>query len=328
MKEIFFISSHPKNDIQKEYLRNLVNKIHDSGKKVIVAAHVPIPQDIADKCEYTFYSKNNELLTDGLYKGYLSVTRQDFSVMSKNFFGYNSILAIYHLVFPSLIVCKIEGYDVVHMLEYDTHIDDFTEFDANTSLLQSGDDIVIYNKSDDGFFMSGEFISFNMNSYQISDFVFSDDYLKTHIRNHPTGEDSSYNLFIKQKKTYTKHINNMIGVKVGLYHTDPSPITALFIDKSNDDVFVFSYNQSNETSLLTVVYGDKSINQNIPVEKWVYVLLGSLVDIKEVDIYLNKKLLKTYPLVEEKDINDAKWENIVDRIIYDKSKIINSNIVL
>lgn len=313
MKEIFIILSHPSNNEQKKFLRDICNTLKENSKDFLVAAHVPIPTDIVDIATITYYNKHNKLLYDQIYKGYLFLEYPTFAVGSKNFFSYNSTLAVYELMMPSFVLAKMAGYNIAHFIEYDSKIENFTEFEKNSKILtEENIDIVIYNKDDKPgqFFMSGEFNSWNLDKFNLDYFYFTEDYIKNHIRNFPVGEGSTFNLLIQKRNHLIKHKDTINGIKFGLYHSEESKWTACFI--KNGMVNLFTENRDPEPRELMVVFNERSLIRTTPVRHWEYLVLGPLEEIKRVDVFINNKHLKTYDFSTPQAIKDIEGENIIE----------------
>lgn len=316
LKEIFLISSHPENEIQKRYLRNLVTKLKSEGKKIMVASHVPIQGDIYDMVDYHFFNRKNDLLTDGKYKGFLSMNYSSFSAESKNFFSYNSTLACYQIIFPAMLICKSEGFDVIHSIEYDTIIDDFSEFDENKITVTDSElDFIIYNKHYDPneFFMAGEYLCINTRRLSLDHFSYDEDFLKKEIENHKMGEDTTFNFFIKDKKYLVKKSSEIKGFKLGLHHTDNSgdegKMVAPFILEDNS-VSVFFNNLSNsEKRLLAVIDGNRCITKNVPVGHWHMFPVGNLGEFGDIALYVDDKFNNRYFFNTEEEIEKIRGEN-------------------
>lgn len=312
MEEIYLIAAHSETPKQKDLLRKLVSSLKNSSKNILVASHVPIPSDVLEMVDYSFYNKKNELLTDSRYKGFLTLHTVDCKVASKNFFSYNSVLAIYHLFFPSLMICKNEGFRIVHYIEYDSEINDFQEFESNVSLLKEGNDAIIYNKdtNPENFFMSGEFMSLNLDSFSYDELNYNDEFLKEHISKNKMGELSTFNLMLRHKNFLLKRRDDIKGASFGLHHSDPSHFTAAFIHKG--DIMIFSFNDSEEDRELLVTWNNESRIEILPSKRLTYFIIGSLESIKEVSIFINKKHLKTYYYRNHEEIITSVQDNIIE----------------
>lgn len=314
MKEIFLITAHPKDEIQKTYLRNLVYKLKEAGKKIMVSSHVPIQDDIHDAVDYYFFNRKNDLLTDGKYKGYLSMHYESFIVESKNFFSYNSVLACYQIMLPAMLVCKSEGFDVIHLMEYDTVIEDFSVLDENAlSVLSSDLDFIIYNKhhNPDEFFMNGEYLCINARNLPLEHFSYTEDFLKTEAENHKMGEATTFNFFIKDKKYLVKKSSEIRGFKLGLHHTDNSDgkLLAPLIMEDNSVCIFFSNRSSNKKILLAVIDGDRCITKNVSPNEWHMFPVGNLGDFNEITLYVDDKFNNRYLFNTQEEIDKVRDEN-------------------
>jgi hypothetical protein len=314
-KEIYLITAHPEDPVQKRYLRNLVTKLKSAGKKIMVSSHVPIQGDIHDMVDYYFFNRKNDLLTDGKYKGYLSMNYDSFSVESKNFFTYNSTLACYQIVFPAMLICKSEGFDVIHLIEYDTEIEDFSEFDENAITVTNSDlDFIIYNKhyDPDGFFMSGEYLCVNTRNLPLEYFSYDEDFLKAEIENHKMGEGTTFNFFIKDKKYLVKKRSDVIGFKLGLHHTDNSDdgkILAPLIMEDNSVSVFFNNRSKSAKKIIAVIDGSRCITKNTVPGQWHIFPVGNLGEFGELALYVEDKLNNRYFFNTQEEIEKIREEN-------------------
>ena len=291
----------------------MIAQLKTAGKKIFVASHIKLPDDVMEKVDFFYYREHNELLTDNEYKGYMSSSLHEsgvpLTVYSKEFFSYNSILAVYHLIIPSLLTCKLNGFDIVHMLEYDTDIQDFAEFDKNKSLLIGGDfRSVIYNKDDkpDNFFMSGEFISLDLMKYSLQDLFLNDAKIKRSIRENFTGELTTFDLLIKDGKYHMRHSKTISKIKFGLHHSELALMTCVIV---NDEglIQVFSDNRHDKDRKISVITSnDKVYNTIVPVKRWSCFSVGNIGEVKELTIFVNNKLLKVYDLSSPEAIDRIK----------------------
>lgn len=147
-KDLILVTSYCDTNNKQEVLRNLVNQINSHSDKfdIFVVSHTPIPQDISEKVSFSLYDKKNELLHDWdmRCKPWFDPNneRPILSIFTGN---YNTHLAIWRMIILGNIIAKNCGYRKVHHLEFDSHIEDFSELYENSNLLDTYDS-VIYNK--------------------------------------------------------------------------------------------------------------------------------------------------------------------------------------
>ena len=150
MKDLIMISSYCNTKEKEDVLRNLVSQVnkHRDMFDLMIVSHTVVPTDIADKCDFVLYDKKNELLYewDLRCKPWFNPgnTRQIMSIFTGFF---NTHLAIWRMIILGNSLAKSLGYEKVHHLEYDCHIENFDELYQNSKLLEYHDAIT-YNKSE------------------------------------------------------------------------------------------------------------------------------------------------------------------------------------
>ena len=289
--EIFVILSHAPDKVRKDFLFNLVCSLKDRAD-ILICSHVPIDNQILDLVDYFLYVKKNELLFDSKFKGYLSYETDKFFIKSKNFFSYNSTLAVYNLLFPGLVFAKQSDYQIAHLLEYDCQVSFLEEFNNNSELLISNPyNVICYNKGEGSFFLTGEFQSYDLDKYFLDSFSFSNNFIKNKIPEYLLCEPLTYDLLIKPYPHLIK--NEMRGIRVGGHHSDPSHWTCLFL--LNEKVYFFSFNDFSNIRIIDLIFNNQHKTFTLLPKTWKY---DFIIDYKElttpINIFLNKVHLKTY----------------------------------
>lgn len=64
MREIYIISAWPSTEERKSLLIKLIGQLKSLGKEILVASHLPIPQDIVNMVDYCIYDRENIIYTD------------------------------------------------------------------------------------------------------------------------------------------------------------------------------------------------------------------------------------------------------------------------
>ena len=78
MKEIFVILSHTPTFERQQILRNLVFKLKQNNKKVLVVSHTPIPEDINKLVDYSFYDYDNILVDVWKYTEGFNIYKNEY----------------------------------------------------------------------------------------------------------------------------------------------------------------------------------------------------------------------------------------------------------
>ena len=122
MKDLILISSHCDTELKEETLRNLVNQIHTKKDyfDIMVVSHTIIPLDIQDKCNYTYYDKDNELLYDWDLRSKPWFDPGNQRPILSIFTGaFSTHLAAWRIIIIGNSIAKSLGYKKVHHFEYD-----------------------------------------------------------------------------------------------------------------------------------------------------------------------------------------------------------------
>jgi len=139
-KDVFVIAAYTPDDKRETLLRNLVTKLHDSKKDIILITHSITPSDIIKKCKYFIYDEENTLLTDDKYKFLVwNTCIPGYTFHSKDANrAYSTVLAVYQLFLRGFGFAKMAGYEYAHFIEYDTDFDTLDFFDNNVKKIQEG----------------------------------------------------------------------------------------------------------------------------------------------------------------------------------------------
>lgn len=171
MNDLIFITSYHPTLKQEDMLRNLVNNISNLSKDfdIMISSHSYVPKDICDKVDYVIYDKENKVLTGDEYRATLWVKLTDNYKINTQYVGNsNTMLASWKLQITACSLAKTLGYKKVHKIEYDTIVNDLSEFTENSHLLNEYDTIFYSSKSTHPPFnikhISGMVQSFNLSS--------------------------------------------------------------------------------------------------------------------------------------------------------------------
>jgi hypothetical protein len=136
MKEIVLILAYTPTSEKQDRLRELITSLKSFNYRICLSTHTSTPQDIIDKCEYFLYDRENPILWDDDIK-YWAYTETE-SIIFK-FKPFNILathgLALWRMYSGALSHLKSLDEEVVHMIEYDTIVNDVDFFKTNTSHL-------------------------------------------------------------------------------------------------------------------------------------------------------------------------------------------------
>ena len=146
MKELILICAYCPDDRRENILNDCINSLQKCRNEydILISSHTEIPKYISQKVDYTFYDKNNDLITDLKYlnQPWFSPTNS-ITILSTYVSKFSPYLAVYRLLIFGLGFAKMFKYKKIHYIEYDTIINDLSEIYDNSKLLDNYDNVVI-----------------------------------------------------------------------------------------------------------------------------------------------------------------------------------------
>ena len=130
MKELILICAYCPDDRRENILNDCINSLQKCRNEydILISSHTEIPKYISQKVDYTFYDKNNDLITDLKYlnQSWFSPTNS-MTILSTYVSKFSPYLAVYRLLIFGLGFAKMFKYKKIHYIEYDTIINDLSE---------------------------------------------------------------------------------------------------------------------------------------------------------------------------------------------------------
>ena len=335
MKEIFFIEAHTPTFEQQQMLRNLVFKLKQNNKDVLIVSHTSIPEDIIKLVDYYFYDSDNTLLSVWEYtEGFNIYGNEYFKIVSQFdvFKYYNYGLAACKLLWFGLFLSKNLGYEKCHMLEYDTDFNNLDVFDEINSYLKTNDCVFFKTgQFNDVPILLGSWISFNLKKYSYDDLDFDKQEIKTLFKKGTTAGMAEIVVFeklIKNKNylildkefTFNKinlNLSSTIQSRLG-FNKNTTLIPC--VKKDTSDVILFGNNNSSNEINIDIFYNKKEIiSFNIGPNSWRYIPLGDLNDLSNLKFYHNDK--RFIELDFENDIpkEEFRLKSIFEDLILEES---------
>lgn len=327
MKEIYLILAHTPTFEKEQMLRSLVHSINKQRKSVMVVSHTTIPKDIEDMCDYTIFDRENKLIYDprSQFWSYSRLGNKKFEFI--NLKSAITILPVYKLLIGGLSYLKTIGYDVVHLLEYDCELNDFTHFNNVFETITQGDyDLVGFKPERDHEYKHLLLpISFNLKKFSFDQLTYDENLLlseykkRYHNKLFPVteglvydtlwsklnikvenGEDIKATMKINQNHTLgltDKYCLHTVDGVLHLVHDNLSKLDGNIID-----VVVIDRNKNGKTKTFLAPYY-KCVWVNLEVD---------YADAIYIKIFLNKTLFKELNLL-----------NPIDRFYIDSTRIID-----
>jgi hypothetical protein len=179
IKEIYLILSHTPSFEKQQMLRSLVHSINKQGKQVMLVSHTQIPKDIEDMCDYTIFDRENKLIYDptSQFWSYSVLANKRFDFI--NLTSAITILPVCKLLFGGMSYLKTLGYDIVHLLEYDCELNDFTHFNDALGTITRGEYDLVGFKPERDYEEKHLLlpISFNIKKISFDQLIYDENYL-------------------------------------------------------------------------------------------------------------------------------------------------------
>jgi hypothetical protein len=224
--EIVLITDYSNTKDKKQHLRKLIKDVKQHFD-VCLNSHCVLPDYITESVDYYIQDIKNSFLIDNRYKGIKYFDYNNFRVIFKDYrLPASHLPAIIRQILPSLNYLKSFGYDIVHLLEYDSDFISPNLFNSNSKILTQYD-CVIYR--DAHRFISNTY-SINLNNFSSQDLIYN--------------EETVNNLY---KKNYTESIAYAIEVTMEELIFNNKNKKELSIESLNDNLIIGKEDFDTET---------------------------------------------------------------------------------
>ena len=295
-KEIILVTSYCNTKNKVEILEKLLKKLHSFGKKIFLVTHYPIPEFLNKYLDFYFYDKDNEIIKDPKYMGTAWLNGGNFTVSTKDVVEGSTVYAVLKSIFNGLNICKINGYDIVHHLEYDSEILSTTEIDENTSLINSGYGAIAYR---DGDWTIGNYFVIDISKHDIIDV--SRESILSKMEKYKICEELLYDLYMKpyncKEKSHTLIKDG--NFKIQLISSGYLRWTVLGLHDIHFHVICF--NTTDTTNEYNILCDNNNISFILPPKCYNIQNIG--VAPSRVKIFCNNILYKDYNLSNSEEIN-------------------------
>ena len=306
MKEIFFIEAYTPTFEQQQMLRNLIFKLKQNNKHILIVSHTIIPEDIIKLVDYYFYDIDNTLLDVWKYTEGFNIYKNEYFKIASQFdvFKYSNYgLAACKLLWFGLFLSKNLGYEKCHMLEYDTDFNNLDVFNEINSYLETKDCVFFKTgQFNDIPILLGSWISFNLEKYSYDNFYFNKQEIKNLLKKGTTAGMAEVVVFEKliKNKNYLMLDKEFIFDKINLNLSSTIQSRLGFnksislipcVKKDTFEVILFGSNNSNNKINIDIFYNKKEIiSFNIEPNSWRYIFLGDLNNLSNLKFYYNNKM--------------------------------------
>lgn len=308
-KDLIMITSYCDTKEKENVLRNLVKQIQAQKKyfDIMIVSHTSIPQDISEISDMTIYDKKNELLYDWDLR-----CKPWFSpgfgnpILSIYTGFYNTHLAIWRMIILGNIMAKNCGYQKIHHLEYDCHIENFDELRENSFLLNEYD-CITYTKKEDNVdeILFGTYQCYRIDSLSQELLELNEEKIKDIIRFSDTKspEKMLLDLLHTNKKTIIKseRLLNHSGNIFGLSHHDLNfgyvAWCLPYYDRQTQMLSFIVWNMEAKQIIdVELIYNDSRLFSLYKVEMntWRIIDIDKFENAKKLIVILNGKVRNIY----------------------------------
>jgi hypothetical protein len=317
MKEIYLITAYTPTFKKQQVLRSLVDSISKQGKDIMVISHSPIPKDIEEMCKYTIFDNENKLILDPTIQYWSNTKIGNIKFTFINLKSATTLLACWTLQSGGFAYLKALGYDIVHYLEYDSEINDFTHFEEAKALICDGEcDLVGFepasHKETKHLLLP---ISFNLKKLSFDDLKYDEEYLvseyksRYHKQTFPLTEGMIYDTLwskLKIKVESTDKIKDVMKINTNQTFIGLSDKYCLH---TVDGVLHIAHDNLSKLdgNILDVVVIDKNKNGVtktfiVPYYRCVWINLKvNYADAAHIKIFVNGSLFKELNLTNPND---------------------------
>jgi hypothetical protein len=298
MNEIFLIGTYADTEEKLKTLYDLVLFLKENNKKILISSHLTIPSFILKNCDYFIYDKENKLLTDKEYFGFVYFKDEFIEIYTKNAGTYNTSLAVLKLISNGTALCKSLGYNIIHYLEYDSKISDINEFNLNYEILKNQDVSSIgYIENQQ---MIGNYFCYNIDKLEYKRFIYDETNYKDLILRNGICETLVYS-YLFESKSLLKDYKIIRSENFQTQLVQSGFLKWATIFEYKNDFYVFCYNNLNKEILFNVIIDGSSFN--FWVLKNSYQIVKVNPDAVYVKIFGDNKFYSEYNIKEEKDLN-------------------------
>ena len=141
---IVCIHAHLSDEERIRVCLEFVRQIKSFGYEVIVTSHTPATKEFQQEVDYFVYDKDNIVLSDVNFLGYMTWYAPGYDVVSKEFCSYNTVLAVFRLMHLGTQYAKMLGKKKIHLFDYDGYLKTTYQLLINEEKLDTGLDGIFY----------------------------------------------------------------------------------------------------------------------------------------------------------------------------------------
>lgn len=304
MKDLILITAYCPTFEKIKVLHNLLKDLENFRDKydVMLCSHTKVDRLLQEYCDYYFYSKDNDVLTDIQYLQNGWVAPWGKKIWSTYISGVNTAPAIFSMLIPGISIAKSIGYEKIHYMEYDTKIDSIFEINENSKDLDEYDYIIYRNEN--GHKMIGSFYSFRVDGIIEEYKNYSKEFWEnTFSSKYPRiPENTVFELIENQRKYKIKNFDLLLdnGISTSFITGVSENWCFPFFDHSDYNIKLFVENKNeNPFDIKVIVNGNKIVLFNqILNGMWSIETLDNIEDIQNILVLKNNEIILKYDFME------------------------------
>lgn len=318
MKDLIVIGCYCPDDERIRLLNNCVESLKPvvNDFDVMIVSHSIIPDYITKKVDYSFYFKENELITDWKYlnKPWFSPT-DNLMIESCFVSNYSTYLAAYSIFLSSLGIAKSLNYQTVHWIEYDSVVNDYTDLYENKELIK--DFVAInYKKEYRNYELNlewgyGCFQTINLIKIPEEMTKYNREYLMDILKSSPikTNEKITEDLYLSKDETiHYKDLQELLNkgnefnLSINSEKDSLDYWSVPFWDPQSETLKHITWNNKDYGNInVVIILNDENLItfKNVSKYGWQIKELGNLDDIETITILINGKLKNRITLNDE-----------------------------
>lgn len=282
---------------RKKILQDLLDSLQCKRESydIMVVSHSPISDLSLDMVDYFYFDKENPLLRDFDTTNRFWFRGENIMVHTSLVYPTSTHLTIYRLIYYTINFSKFMGYDKTHFIEYDIKMDDYRLVDEVNSKLDEVDNVMF--QGDDGW-VWGTYFATNNKNLETSDFLFDENKIMEDLKNTENRMTEYVTPTLLSKGGRSIHYYNIdkidkekICQKIDQHLNSDTKWCVPVVQEDKDVLSFFMYNEKNITSTVDLfVNGTHYQFGTPPYSIWTLYPIGNLSEVKEIEIYVDRKL--------------------------------------
>lgn len=314
-KDIILISAHCNTGEKLKTLERLLFSLDSLGKDVFLVSNTIIPDHLLKFTNFYLYDSINDVVLEKYLRFPVQFVLSDLMFTTRSIPWINSIYPILRMMFNGVRMCMLNGYRIVHYIEYDTEIINSKNIEDINQLLIGSDIGGIYYR-DDISTLSGGSLIFDTSKYTLETFNFD----KSKIENKFSSLYESCEMYCLNELMLPF---NSVARPLPTLERDGMSINKSNAGRTGIRTGILFYNNSRVSYLFFVEFGSPGCNFKIVIDgssNDVYVGDGRFYmnDVpdgsRNIEIYRDNLLIYSYDLENPDDLNAIKNQTEITKI--------------